>query len=135
MACRSSRFSRSRAFDTQTVETNSFHFDGGLLSQLKQFRDGPVRLVVSEIVVREIFKHLVEKTRAARDAAAAAHKKAVDHGLASQDEAFVSDAVDIRAVARNFVLMHGALWSLALLLAALNGFTKCARSSDIGRSK
>jgi hypothetical protein len=50
-------------FDTQTVETNSFHFGGGLLSQLKQFKDGPVRVVVSEMVVREIFKHLVEKTR------------------------------------------------------------------------
>jgi hypothetical protein len=65
-------------FDTQTVETNAFHFDGGLLSQLKQFKDGPVRVVVSEIIVREIFKHLVEKTRAARDSAVSAHKKAVD---------------------------------------------------------
>ncbi|MHC2561434.1 PIN domain-containing protein [Bradyrhizobium liaoningense] len=87
-------------FDTQTVETNSFHFDGGLLEQLKQFKDGPVRVVVSEIVVREIFKHLVEKTRAARDSAAAAHKKAVDHGLAAQEAPFVSDEVDIRGVAQ-----------------------------------
>jgi len=87
-------------FDTQTVESNSFHFDGGLLSQLKQFKDGPVRVVVSEIVVREIFKHLVEKTRAARDAAAAAHKKAVDHGLAPQDVPFVAETVDIRDVVR-----------------------------------
>jgi hypothetical protein len=62
-------------FDTQTVESNSFHFDGGFLSKLKQFKDGPVRVVVSEIVVLEIFKHLVEKTRAARDAAISAHKK------------------------------------------------------------
>ncbi|WP_154073132.1 PIN domain-containing protein [Bradyrhizobium erythrophlei] len=88
-------------FDTQTVETNSFHFDGGLLAQLKQFKGGPVRVVVSEIVVREIFKHLVEKTRAARDGAAAAHKKAVDHGLASQNMPFVADSVDIWAVARS----------------------------------
>lgn len=43
-------------FDTQTVETNSFHFDGGLLAQLKQFKAGPVRVVLSEIVVKEIIK-------------------------------------------------------------------------------
>jgi hypothetical protein len=87
-------------FDTQTVETDAFHFDGGLLSQLKQFKDGPVRVVVSEIVVREVFKHLVEKTRAARDSAASAHKQAVDHGLANADVPFVAGDVDLRAVAR-----------------------------------
>jgi PIN domain len=87
-------------FDTQTVETNSFNFDGGLLAQLKQFKDGPVRVIVSEVVVREIFKHLVEKTRSARDAATAAHKKAVDHGLASLDAPFLSETIDLRAVAR-----------------------------------
>jgi hypothetical protein len=88
------------ALDTQTVESNSFNFDGGLLSQLKQFKDGPVRVVVSEIVVREIFSHLVEKTRAARDSAISAHKKAVDHGLANVDVPFVSGDVDLKAIAR-----------------------------------
>src|ERR1700730_7027301 len=87
-------------FDTQTVESNSFHFDGGFLSKLKQFKDGPVRVVVSEIVVREIFKHLVEKTRAARDSAISAHKKALDCGLAKADAPFVSGDVDLKAVAR-----------------------------------
>jgi hypothetical protein len=99
-------------FDTQTVERNAFHFDGGFLSQLKQFKDGPVHVVVSEIVVREIFKHLVEKTRAARDSALAAHKKAVDHGLAKADAPFVPDEVDIKTVARsrldNFLTEIGA---------------------------
>jgi hypothetical protein len=99
-------------FDTQTVETHSFHFDGGLLSQLKQFRTGPVRVVVSEIVVREIFKHLVDKTRAAKDAAAAAFKKAADCGLASKHSPFVADEVDIKAVAKrrldNFLQEIGA---------------------------
>ena len=87
-------------FDTQTVQTDAFHFDGGLLSRLKQFKDGPVRVVVSEIVVREVFKHLVEKTRAARDSAASAHKQAIDHGLANADVPFVAGDVDLRAVAR-----------------------------------
>ncbi|EKS41457.1 hypothetical protein HMPREF9695_00549 [Afipia broomeae ATCC 49717] len=87
-------------FDTQTVEHNAFHFDGGLLSQLKQFKDGPVRIVLSEIVLREIFKHLLEKTKSARDAAVAAHKKALDHGLADADKPFVSLDVDYKAVAR-----------------------------------
>ncbi|AWM05401.1 PIN domain-containing protein [Bradyrhizobium symbiodeficiens] len=99
-------------FDTQTVETNSFHFDGGLLSQLKQFRNGPVRVVVSEIVVREIYKHLVDKTKAAKDAATASHKKAVDCGLAAVEAPFILDTVDIRAVARarlnNFLRDIGA---------------------------
>jgi hypothetical protein len=67
---------------------------------LKQFKDGPVRVVVSEIVVREIFKHLVEKTRAARDSAVSTHKKAVDHGLADIHAPFVAGDVDLKAVAR-----------------------------------
>jgi PIN domain len=87
-------------FDTQTVETNAFHFDGGLLAQMKQFKGGPVRVVVSEIVVREIIKHLVEKTKAAKDAALSAHKKAVDFGLSAMETPFVHDTVDVRAVAR-----------------------------------
>jgi hypothetical protein len=67
--------------DTQTVEHNSFHFDGGLLAQLKQFKDGPVRVIVSEIVIRETYRHLVEKTRSAKDAYASAQKRAIDFGL------------------------------------------------------
>jgi hypothetical protein len=70
-------------FDTQTVEHNSFHFDGGLLYQLRQFRDGPVKVIISEIVFREILKHLIEKTRQANDSLVTAHKKALDTGLLS----------------------------------------------------
>jgi hypothetical protein len=40
------------------VQNNGFHFDGGLLAQLKQFKNGPSLVVVSEVGVREVLKHL-----------------------------------------------------------------------------
>ncbi len=36
--------------DAQTVEHNSFHFDGGLLAQLNQFANGPAEVVISIVV-------------------------------------------------------------------------------------
>jgi hypothetical protein len=87
-------------FDTQTVISNAFHFDGGLLAQLKQFKNGPVRVVLSEVVLREIVKHLVQNTRAAKDSIISAHKKAVDHGLAEANAPFIAADVDVKSVAR-----------------------------------
>jgi hypothetical protein len=70
--------------DTQTVEHNSFHFDGGLLAQLRQFKNTPTEILVSEIVYNEILKHLNEKTRSAKDNMESAHKRAILFGLAAE---------------------------------------------------
>jgi hypothetical protein len=49
-------------FDTQVVIRNGFNFNGGLLAQLSQFKNGPTRVVVSQMTVLEVLKHLVENT-------------------------------------------------------------------------
>jgi hypothetical protein len=70
-------------FDTQAVEWNSFNFEGGLLAKLERFKDGPVRVVVSEVVVRELERHLIEKTREARKRIEEARKAGALFGIAA----------------------------------------------------
>jgi predicted nucleic acid-binding protein len=52
-----------------TLDSNVFHnlnLEHGLLAQLQQFSSSPVKLVISEVVLQEVRKHLVEETRSAR---------------------------------------------------------------------
>lgn len=90
----------SITIDTQTVETNSFHFDGGLLGQLKQFVDGRVDVVISQIVATETLRHLREKTQGAIDALESAHKKAQLYGLKTADDKAFIESPDAQALAR-----------------------------------
>lgn len=46
--------------DTNIIRKNSYNLESGLLGQLTQFKEGSVQLVLSEIVVREVSKHLRE---------------------------------------------------------------------------
>lgn len=47
-------------FDTTAAKENGYRFDSGLLGQLKQFEDSPVQIVMSEVVMREILRHILE---------------------------------------------------------------------------
>ena len=47
--------------DTQVFTTNNFDFDGGWLAQVKQFKDGPIDVVISSVVAREARNQLSEK--------------------------------------------------------------------------
>lgn len=67
--------------DTHTVMSNSYDFDNGLLGQLKRFRGSAVQLVISDVVVREIQKHLRHTTRKARDSIDVAHRDGLRFGL------------------------------------------------------
>lgn len=65
------------AYDAITIDTNTFIHSGialetGLLGQLEQFKDAPVDLILSEIVTREVLKHLQQITKDSRDRALAA---------------------------------------------------------------
>ena len=42
--------------DTQTVYGNNNKLMTGIIGQLSQYKDGPVQFVISEIVLREIYK-------------------------------------------------------------------------------
>lgn len=77
-------------FDTVTVVQNGFDFDGGLLNQLKQLRHDTIRVVVSDVVKKEILKHLSERNQQALSKLDGALKKARDLDLATIDTPDVS---------------------------------------------
>ena len=71
--------------DTSVFDRNGLNLEGGMLAQMTQFKDGPTRLVLSEIVVREVSKHLVDKAKEAANSLAGAIKGAVKQKVASED--------------------------------------------------
>lgn len=68
-------------FDTQTVRTNSFDFDGGLLKLLTQLKDHPTMVVVSEVISSEILKQLSDHTQQVISTLDSAMKRARDFGV------------------------------------------------------
>ncbi|HJS10187.1 PIN domain-containing protein [Sphingopyxis sp.] len=69
------------AYDAFTIDTNiadeaSLNLTGGLLGQLTQFKDGQIEVVLSEIVVREMLKHLVDQVKKTHDTLVSAASRA-----------------------------------------------------------
>ena len=93
-------------FDTQVIETNGFNFDGGLLAQLKQFKNGPIKVLVSGVVATEVERHLRAKTLEAKDAVDSAHRKAVLYGLKADGEKAFDQVPDISTLGRNRLLKY-----------------------------
>ena len=87
-------------YDAVTLDTNTFfhegfRFESGLLAQMGQFGQGTTRFILSEIVVREIVKHLTVKTKAARDSLESSYKRAIEFGLVGTDRQALREVVDI----------------------------------------
>ncbi|MBE1528960.1 hypothetical protein GGC65_003416 [Sphingopyxis sp. OAS728] len=64
-------------YDALTLDTSAVHraglrLESGLLGQLSQFADLPSDLVLSEIVTRELVRHLTQNGKKTRDAAISA---------------------------------------------------------------
>lgn len=60
------------SYDAVTIDTNVFHRGGlhleeGLLAQFHQFKDGLTQLIISEIVIRELRKHLRQRHKETRE--------------------------------------------------------------------
>ena len=80
------------AYDAFTIDTNmaiqgGLNLEGGLLGQLTQFKDGQIELVLSDIVVREIRKHLVLQVKKVRETLVNAATRAEQVQLAEGDAA------------------------------------------------
>lgn len=52
--------------DTSVFDNNGIALERGLLKQLDQFKDGPVQVLISEIVDNELTAHLTEKIKESR---------------------------------------------------------------------
>lgn len=68
------------AYDAITIDSSVFiklglNLESGLLAQLTQFKAGPTDFILSEVVERELFKHLRQNGKTARDAALGALAK------------------------------------------------------------
>lgn len=48
--------------DTSIFDRNNLNFESGLLKHLKQFRYGSTKLIISDIVYKEVMNHLKKKT-------------------------------------------------------------------------
>lgn len=103
--------------DTNVFDKNSLHLEAGLLGQMTQFKEGSALFVLSEIVVKEVNRHLVKKASDATATLSRAAKEAADSGLLTSQEQSKLDGVRngaLRAedVARrrldSFVLNTGA---------------------------
>lgn len=82
-------------FDTQTVYANHRTLDRGYVGQLKQFKDGPVQVVLTEIVLRELNKMLVDKAQAPLDALSKAIHDGGDNGqLSHAQKASLQDTLN-----------------------------------------
>lgn len=86
--------------DTQTVEHNGFDLDGKLLALLKQFRGGPIQVLISEIIASEILGHLREHTKATRQEVENNHRKAILYGLHGKDTKPFATAIDADTLAK-----------------------------------
>ena len=75
----------SITIDTSIFDRNGLNLEGGMLGQLTQFRDGSTKFVLSEIVVREVRKHLGDKVKEATNSLARAIENAVKQKVASED--------------------------------------------------
>jgi hypothetical protein len=67
--------------DTQVIQGNDCRFDHGRLDLLKQFQGSPIKIVISEIVIREVIDHLETKLKATKDGLAKALRDARDAPL------------------------------------------------------
>jgi len=87
--------------DTQVIFKTGFKLESGLLAQLRQFRTGPTRFVLSNVVRREIVKNLTTKTEEANQTLQSSLSKALEFQL--QVAAPDLSAIDARAVAKGRV--------------------------------
>jgi PIN domain len=54
--------------DTQVVYANKRQLDGGVVAQLEQYKEGPIKFILTEIVLRELISLFEEKAKAPIDA-------------------------------------------------------------------
>jgi rRNA-processing protein FCF1 len=86
--------------DSEAIEHNGFHFDNGLLNELKQFKEGPIEVIISSVIINELIRRLSEKTREAKDSLAAALKRATDYGIATGEASKIDQNIDPKEIAK-----------------------------------
>ena len=73
------------SLDTQAVDQASYAFNSGLLAQLRQFKGRRKRIVLADIVVREITGHVAQWLRTARSKLETARTELTKAGLLPEE--------------------------------------------------
>ncbi|RUT24847.1 hypothetical protein C0V97_14050 [Asaia sp. W19] len=81
-------------FDTQTIERQAFNFDGPLLASFRQFHDGRIKVVISDVVAEEIKRHMIPVIADAKEKYINAVKKVQKFNLISS-EASIPDLISL----------------------------------------
>jgi hypothetical protein len=67
------------SIDTSIFDNMGITLETGLFRQLDQFKDGPFRVLITDVVHHEVFRHLVEKVKDARGKLSKALRVAGEH--------------------------------------------------------
>ena len=107
----------SVTIDTCVFDKHSLNLEGGILTQLTQFKNGYTHFILSEIVYREVRQHLIEKTKESKGHLKSAIDKVDKYKVASDDivyqlrtilESFTSDALTAENRLKSFLEETGA---------------------------
>lgn len=69
--------------DTEVFVRNGYRLEAGLLAQLTQFKNSPIQFILSEVVIGEMFNHVIANTKNAEANFKNAVQKSKEHGLFS----------------------------------------------------
>src|SRR4051812_45670236 len=91
-------------YDALTVDTNIFdenalNLEGGMLQQLYQFGQGSAQFIMSEIVHREVHRHLTDQAQKAIESLASAIKRTAQTSVFGAGAVKKLDAMHSAAVA------------------------------------
>ena len=72
--------------DTQVVYANKRQLDGGVVAQLGQYKEGPIKFILTEIVLRELISLFQEKAKAPIEALSKTIKDGDLNGQLTSDQ-------------------------------------------------
>ncbi len=69
--------------DTEVFVRNGYRLEAGLLAQLTQFKNSPIQFILSEVVIGEMFNHVIARTKTAESNFKNVVQESKEHGLFS----------------------------------------------------
>ncbi len=89
--------------DTNIFDQNGLRLESGLLAELNQFKNGTAQFILSEVVVKEVVRHIEEKCKKAAEGLDASVRKAKENHVVPSDiiaifEAIINDAEDTKNI-------------------------------------
>lgn len=99
-------------YDAVTVDTNIFdqkrlNLERGMLARLKQFKEGSAKFILSEIVLREVHRHLTVQAEAAKQELKSAIRRSELTGLVDEQSLKTLSEINENALAPSEAAKNG----------------------------